>query len=256
MTAASPPRTSWLTRALRLTVALVLVGLVVVLANGFRRDPRDIRTATIGQTAPAFDLERLDQTGRLRLADHAGKVVVVNFFASWCLPCKEEAPALVRMWERYRSANVVFVGIVYQDSPEAARAFHQRMGQTWPIAMDDSGRTAIAFGVFGIPETYFIRPDGVIAGRHVGTIDEETLRRAIDAIRPLSLRRAPPITTAVDEQREGRRALRAYRAPSFPSLRRSGCAPGNPMVAPVVKEGDAASDRATGRPRAAHPARR
>jgi len=170
-------------RVIRAAIVLALVGLVLVLALGFRRDPGDIRTGTVGHPAPAFDLERLDAPGRIRLADLAGKVVVVNFFASWCVPCKEEAPALVRVWERYRTSGVVFVGVVYQDSPEAAKAFHERMGQTWPIGVDDGGRTAIGFGVFGIPETYFIGKDGVIAGRHIGPIDEATLTNAVETLR-------------------------------------------------------------------------
>lgn len=179
--AAAPGST--LGRVVRAAIVLALFGLVLVLALGFRRDPQDIRTGTVGQPAPAFDLERLDGPGRLRLADLSGKVVIVNFFASWCVPCKEEAPALVRVWERYRKADVVFVGIVYQDAPQAAKDFHDRLGQTWPIALDDNGRTAIAFGVFGIPETYFIGKDGVIEGRHIGPIDEVTLTRAIEALR-------------------------------------------------------------------------
>jgi len=179
---AAPPA-STLGRIVRAAIVIALIGLVIVLAFGFRRDPQDIRTGTIGHPAPAFDLERLDEPGRLRLADLSGKVVIVNFFASWCVPCKEEAPALVRVWERYRKADVVFVGIVYQDSPQAAKDFHDRLGQTWPIALDDSGRTAIAFGVFGIPETYFIGKDGVIEGRRIGPIDEATLTRAIEALR-------------------------------------------------------------------------
>lgn len=167
----------------RLVIVVSLLGIVLVLATGFRRDPRDIRSGSVGQPAPAFDLERLDEPGRVRLTDHAGKVVVVNFFASWCVPCKEEAPHLVRTWERYRTADVIFIGIVYQDEPGAAREFHRRMGQTWPIALDDNARTAIAFGVFGIPETFFIDKRGVVAGRHIGAIDELTLRTAIERLR-------------------------------------------------------------------------
>jgi cytochrome c biogenesis protein CcmG/thiol:disulfide interchange protein DsbE len=167
----------------RVATVAAIVGLVLVLAFGFRRDPQDIRTGTVGRPAPAFDLERLDTSGRIRLTDLSGKVIVVNFFASWCIPCKEEAPALVRVWERYRTSDVVFVGIVYQDSPQASKDFHERLGQTWPAALDDNGRTALQFGVFGVPETYFIGKDGVVEGRHIGPIDETTLIRAIDTLR-------------------------------------------------------------------------
>ena len=185
-TTLAPTPPSRAMQAIRVLVALTVLALVVVLAFGFRRDPQDIKTGTVGHAAPAFDLERLDAPGRIRLEDLSGKVVVVNFFASWCVPCKEEAPALVRVWERYRGSGVVFVGVVYQDAPEAARAFHERMGQTWPIGLDEGSRTAIAFGVFGIPESYFIGRDGVIAGRHIGAIDEATLITAIDRLRDRS----------------------------------------------------------------------
>lgn len=182
--AVAPPPASRVGTIVRASIVVALVVLMVVLAMGFRRDPRDIKTGTIGDPAPAFDLERLDEPGRVRMADLRGKVVVVNFFASWCVPCKGEAPHLIRVWERYRTSNVAFVGIVYQDEPDAAREFHDRMGQTWPIALDDEGRTSIAFGVFGIPETFFVGPDGIVRGRHIGAIDEATLIRGIEAIRP------------------------------------------------------------------------
>jgi len=160
-----------------------LVALIVVLTLGFRRDPHDIRSAAVGKPAPAFDLASLDGTGRVSLQQHSGKVVVVNFFASWCVPCLEEHPALVRAWERYRTSDVVLIGVLYQDSVESGRSFVRRLGTTWPTAIDDDGRTAISFGVFGVPETFFIGPDGIIAGRHFGPIDEVTLIRGIDTLR-------------------------------------------------------------------------
>ncbi len=175
-------------RWLRLSIVLAIAALVVVLMLAFQRDPRDIRTGTVGKPAAAFSLDRLDGNGKVTLGDHAGKVVVLNFFASWCIPCKQENPALVRVWERYRSSDVVVVGILYQDSLESGRRYVRDNGVTWPTATDEDGRIAFAYGVFGIPETYFIGPDGVIAGRHIGPIDEATLVAAIESLRPKATR--------------------------------------------------------------------
>ena len=168
---------------MRAAIVGALAVLVVVLALGFRHDPQDIRSATVGKPAPEFQLPALEGSGTLSLADMRGKVVVVNFFASWCVPCKQEHPALVRAWERYRTADVVLVGVLYQDSVDAGREFARRLGGTWPTAVDESGRTALAFGVFGVPETFFVGPDGVIAGRHIGPIDEDTLITGIETLR-------------------------------------------------------------------------
>ncbi|MDP9282909.1 MAG: TlpA family protein disulfide reductase [Chloroflexota bacterium] len=175
-------------RWLRYGVVLGIAALVVVLMLSFRRDPHDIRTGTVNKPAAAFTLDRLDGNGKVTLGDHAGKVVIINFWASWCIPCKEENPALVRVWERYRTSDVVLIGVVYQDSLERARRYVRDNGVTWPTATDDDGRVAFAYGVFGIPETYFIGPDGIIAGRHIGPIDEATLVAAIDGLRPKATR--------------------------------------------------------------------
>ena len=170
-------------RIARVATVLALLALVLVLALGFRRDPQDIRTGTVGSPAPAFDLESLDGAGRVVLAEHRGKVVVVNFFASWCIPCKEESLALARTWERYRASDVVVIGILYQDTRDAGLEFQRRLGATWPSAFDPDGRTAIRFGVFGVPETFFIDRDGIVAGRKIGQIDEDTLRLGIETLR-------------------------------------------------------------------------
>ena len=164
-------------------VVLVLIGVVGALALGFRRDPHDIKTGTIGKSAPALDLPRLDGSGLVRSADYAGQVVVLNFWASWCVPCKEENPALAAAWERYRGSGAMLIGVVYQDSADAAAAYTTRLGNTWPSVVDADGRVAIAYGVFGIPETFFIGPDGIIAGRHIGPIDLPTLVEGIETIR-------------------------------------------------------------------------
>ncbi len=171
-------------RWLRIGVVVGIVALVAVLALSFRRDPHDIKTGTVGKPAEAFTLQKLDGSGSMTITPGNGKVVVINFFASWCIPCKQENPALVRMYERYRSSpDVVFVGVLYQDSLEGGVAYVRDNGVTWPTVNDDQGRVAFQFGVFGIPETYFIGPDGVIAGRHIGPIDEQTLATGIDDLR-------------------------------------------------------------------------
>jgi cytochrome c biogenesis protein CcmG/thiol:disulfide interchange protein DsbE len=174
-------------RWLRYSIVAGIVALTVVLMLSFRRDPHDIRTGTVNKPAAAFTADLLDG-GTLSLSSYSGKVVVLNFFASWCPPCKEENPSLVRAWERYRTSDVVIIGVVYSDTTEKARAYVQANGVTWPTVQDADGRIAFSYGVFGPPETYFIGPDGIIAGRHIGPIDETTLVTAIDSLRPKATR--------------------------------------------------------------------
>ena len=175
-------------RVVRIAVVVAILALVVTLALAFRRDPHDIRTGTIGKPAPVFTLDRLDGSGKVTLADLSGKVVVMNFFASWCLPCTQENPALVRVYERYRASDVVMLGVNYQESRDNGLAYVARMGMGWTTVADDDGRVALSYGVFGPPETFFIGPDGVIAGRHIGPIDEETLVTAIETLRARAVR--------------------------------------------------------------------
>jgi cytochrome c biogenesis protein CcmG/thiol:disulfide interchange protein DsbE len=172
-----------LARVLRIALVVALLGLTGTLALAFRRDPHDIRTGTVGKPAPAFTLQRLDGSGQVSLADLRGKVVVVNFFASWCLPCTQENPALVRVYERYRGSDVVLLGVNLQESRENGLTYVQRMGMGWATLADDDGRVVLSYGVYGPPETFFIGTDGIIAGRHIGPISEETLVTAIEKLR-------------------------------------------------------------------------
>src|SRR5207237_8990335 len=104
-----------LARIVGVTVVVAVLVLVVTLALAFRRDPDDIRTGTVNKPAPAFTLQRLDGSGQVSLADLSGKVVVVNFFASWCLPCIQENTALVRVYVRYRSSVVDMIGLKFME---------------------------------------------------------------------------------------------------------------------------------------------
>ena len=170
-------------RVARYAAVALILGLALTLALAFRRDPHDIRTGTVGKPAPAFTLRSLTDGTSVSLDEYKGKVVVLNFWSSWCIPCKEENPALTDVWERYRGTDVVLLGIVFQDSAAAARDYTTRLGNTWTSAVDDSGQVALSYGVFGPPETYFIGADGIIAGRHIGPIDPSTLMTGIETLR-------------------------------------------------------------------------
>ena len=172
-----------MTRLARYAAVALILGLALVLTLAFRRDPHDIKTGTVGRPAPAFALPSLADGSPVSLDAYKGKIVVLNFWSSWCIPCKEENPALANAWERYRGTDVVLIGVVFQDSRDAARDYTARLGNTWSSALDDDGHVAFAYGVFGPPETYFIGADGVIAGRHIGPIDQPTLVLAIETLR-------------------------------------------------------------------------
>jgi cytochrome c biogenesis protein CcmG, thiol:disulfide interchange protein DsbE len=134
--------------------------------------------------APHFDLSRLDGTGKLSLASLRGKVVVLNFWASWCAPCKSEAPRLEAAWKQYRGDGVVVVGVDAQDFSGDARKFIRRHELTYPNVHDGPGNVLPKYGVTGFPETYFIGRDGRLVGERVqGEISKEKLvagiRRAL-----------------------------------------------------------------------------
>ena len=149
-------------------------GLVGLLAYGLRTDPRDIPSPLLGRPAAPFTLALFDG-GRFALAEHSGQVVLVNFWASWCVPCREEAPLLEAAWRASRERGVVFVGVNIQDSESAAHGFLREFGITYPNGPDPGGHIAIDYGVYGIPETFFITGDGRIAYKQVGALAAATL---------------------------------------------------------------------------------
>ncbi len=154
----------------------ILVGAVLggvfllsaLLGFGLSRDPSVIRSPLLGRRAPQFALRTLDGSKTIRLSQFRGQVVVINFWASWCAACREEHPALLAAWERYRDLGVVLIGVDYQDSKQAALRFMQELGGDWPTVEDPGGRTALDYGVYGVPETFFIGPDGVIRHKIIG----------------------------------------------------------------------------------------
>jgi cytochrome c biogenesis protein CcmG/thiol:disulfide interchange protein DsbE len=170
-------------RARLLLLGGVIAGVTVlagVLGFGLTRDPGVIRSPLVGKLAPEFALRTLDGDRTVRLSDLRGQVVVVNFWASWCRECRVEHLALAEAWERFRDQGVVFLGITFQDPPSASRAYLEELGGGWPVLEDPGSAAAIAFGVFGVPETFVIGRDGRVGERHVGPVTYSGLVGEID----------------------------------------------------------------------------
>lgn len=129
--------------------------------------------------APAFTLPRLDADGELELESLRGKAVVLNFWASWCLPCKKEAPLLEQAWRKWRSKDVVVVGIDANDLKSDARRFAKRYGLTYPLVHDGPGKLLDDYGLTGFPETFFVRPDGRLSSWTQGELDAEEIEAGI-----------------------------------------------------------------------------
>jgi cytochrome c biogenesis protein CcmG/thiol:disulfide interchange protein DsbE len=142
----------------------------------------------IGGPAPSFTLNRVDATGKLDLASLRGKPVVLNFWASWCGPCKNEATMLEQASQKYRKQGVVFIGVDYHDVTSDARRFLTHHGVTYPSVQDGSGLIADRYGVSAVPETYFIDRRGRLVGTHIrGTVvnQADAFRRGVEAaLRP------------------------------------------------------------------------
>ena len=175
-------------RRVGLALAFVLPT-VALLAFGMTRDPRALPSTLPGKPAPAFDLEVMRYAGapesppRAVLARHRGEVVVLNFWASWCLACRTEHEALSRTAERFRGRGAHVYGVLYSDSPENGARWIARMGgQSYPSLLDPGSRTAIDYGLYGVPETFIIGPDGRVAYKHVGPVSEALLAEWIERL--------------------------------------------------------------------------
>ena len=168
-----------------LTVAVVL-GLLALL---IWRVATDRGHSALKGPAPGFSLPRLDTSGKLRLASLRGKAVVLNFWASWCNPCKQEAPNLTAAHAKWRGKNVVFVGVDAQDFTGDARRFMRKYGVTYPVVHDGPGDIVGKYGVTGFPETFFVDPrgrivrvpdrNGKLQDRILGPASEEALNQNI-----------------------------------------------------------------------------
>ncbi|MCR9255563.1 MAG: DsbE family thiol:disulfide interchange protein [Alphaproteobacteria bacterium] len=166
----------------RLLYLLPLAGFLAIagyFAYGLTLNPQELPSALIDKPAPTFELAPLDdRTPGLATADLAGEpVALVNFFASWCVPCRAEHPILTRLAE---VENVPLYGIAYKDEIADSIGFLNELGNPYDrIGVDQDGRAAIEFGVYGVPETYVIDRDGHIRFRHAGALTRQIIERDI-----------------------------------------------------------------------------
>ncbi len=182
-----------------ISLVAIFVGvgaLVIVFSSRFGVDPRLVDSPLIGQPVPPLPLEVMEQGGSTglpaddgiwedALADLRGDVLVINFWASWCFPCRGEHPALTAVARDYADRGVSLVGVVYQDEPAEAAAFLDDLGwggDNYRYVLDPKSRGAVEYGVFGVPETYFVDSEGIIVGKIQGAVNSFSLRSVLDQI--------------------------------------------------------------------------
>ncbi len=158
-----------------LAVGIVIAAaLVSVLFLGLGKDPALIESPLIGKPAPTFALRQVGTQNTIDVAQFKGKPVVINFWATWCGPCWEEHPVLVAT-ARQVQPGVQFLGVVFQDTESKIQGFLDQRGSSYPTVVDEAGKTAIAYGVGGVPETFFLDANGVIVAKYTGPMSSEDI---------------------------------------------------------------------------------
>ncbi|MBP6772521.1 MAG: redoxin domain-containing protein [Gemmatimonadaceae bacterium] len=175
------------------TTAAIGAPFIALLAFGMTRDPRSIPSPLPGRPAPVFDravfapgadsLLRLTVGDTVRLAAHRGQVVVVNFWASWCLACRDEHLDLSQVASQFAGKGVKFYGLLYNDQEENGTRWIADMGgQAYPALSDPGARTAIDYGLYGVPETFVIDQRGVVAHKYIGPVRADSMSRLLDSL--------------------------------------------------------------------------
>jgi cytochrome c biogenesis protein CcmG, thiol:disulfide interchange protein DsbE len=163
-------------------IVLAAAVLVFVFNGRFGQDPRLVDSPLVGQQAPDLTLPYLEENGALTLSDLEGQIVVLNFWASWCGPCRAEHDALTTASAVYADRGVHFVGILYQDQEAQAMSFLDELGRgvNYSYVTDHDSSATVELGVFGVPETYFIDANGVVRGRVQGDVSPTLLVGTIE----------------------------------------------------------------------------
>ena len=144
----------------------IIILCLTLLAGACDQQPK---VAVVGQPAPDFTL--VDRKGRTwSLAELKGQVVFVNFWASWCPPCRQEMPSMQALYTSMPADKFKMLAILYKDTPEAADALTTQLGFTFPVLVDPGDRTGQAYGLTGVPETYIVDKEGVLREKFIGPV--------------------------------------------------------------------------------------
>lgn len=165
----------------KILIPATAIPVVALLAYGLTRDPNLVESPLPGRAAFEFKSPTLNGD-TIALSDLKGKVVVLNFWASWCVACIDEHRVFVEAERYYADQPFQMLGVVYQDEPPNAVRWMERMGGTWPSLVDPASRIAIDYGVYGVPETYFISKDGFIAHKQIGPVNPLLMRQLVDSL--------------------------------------------------------------------------
>jgi cytochrome c biogenesis protein CcmG/thiol:disulfide interchange protein DsbE len=172
-------------------VATVLMGVglatAIVFASRFGDDPNFVESPLIGQPMPAVTLDALDGSGPIDFREYVGEITVVNFWASYCFPCRNEHGLLTEAARQFEGVN--FIGVAtLGDTADRANEFLDELGRSYPSVLDPDARGAVSFGVFGIPETYFVDAEGIVVAKITGELRpgvlDDTLNRILLGERP------------------------------------------------------------------------
>jgi cytochrome c biogenesis protein CcmG/thiol:disulfide interchange protein DsbE len=174
------PRRGRTALVISLVMAVVLGAFVFVLATREPATDRETESPLLGKVAPALSGETLDGAS-FDIDDHPGRWVVVNFFATWCVPCRTEHPQLDAFDRAHRErGDAVLVSVLYSDRTDTARDYFAENGGDWPVVLDDNGRVALSYGVSAVPETYLVAPDGRVFVKLIGGVTQSGIEQLMD----------------------------------------------------------------------------